>query len=55
MTATHAVGCVDTEEPRAQGSAPFVASSKQAGPLPPGSKQPEDSQAVISCTYLVAM
>lgn len=38
MMATHAVGCGTTEVPKAQGSAHFVASSKQAVPFPQGAR-----------------
>ena len=53
MTATHAVGCGATEVPIAQGSAHFLASSKQTVPFPQGARdlRAEDAAAL---THLVA-
>lgn len=54
ITATWIVGCSATGEPRARGSAPFIAGNKQASPLPPGSNQFPCNQAAVTLTYLVA-
>ena len=53
-TQTVTVGYTALEELRAEGSAPFVASGKEAGSPSPGSEQLYGSiHAVVTMTYLV--